>query len=144
MPGMKTGTGDDPFADDPDPTEQEEQSTDPEDTANDHRDKETSNQKESVSTDESEENETGDELEQDDIPWILRRERVKDGRPEMIPTYVRQETADAEPGFVRDVEEIVGRDVYKFDVREAAMLVAMEHPEEVAAQLNDWGYKYLD
>ncbi|RRJ29971.1 hypothetical protein [Halocatena pleomorpha] len=144
MPGMKTGTGDDPFADDPDPTEQEEQGIDTEDTANDDQDKETSDQKEVVSTDESEENETGEGLKQDDIPWVLRRERVKDGRPEMIPTYVRQETADAEPEFVRDVEKIVGRDVYKFDVREAAMLVAMEHPEEVAAQLNDWGYKYLD
>lgn len=149
MAGMKTGTGEDPFADEKDQDEQEEQSRpdptpDTEDTEHDHRDNETSDEEESVSTGEKAENDTGEGLDQDDIPWILRRDRVKDGRPEMIPTYVREETADAEPEFVRNVEEIVGRDVYKFDVREAALLVAMNHPEEVAAQLNDWGYKFLD
>lgn len=151
---MKTGTGEDPFADDPDP-EQDRQNTpdaspDTEETASDTSTNETSGDDEAASTDETDateaiktnDAETG--IDRDDIPWVLRRSRVKDGRPEMIPIYVREETADAEADFVRSVEDAVGKDVYKFDVREAAMLVAMNHPEEVAAQLNDWGYKFLD
>lgn len=144
---MKSGTGEDPFADDPEPTEQDQQSapdsSDPEteETAPDTSQNETSDDDESVSP---EENTAGDGLDQDDIPWILRRSRVKDGRPEMIPVYVREETADAESEFMRAVEDAVGKDVYKFDVREAALLVAMNHPEEVADQLNSWGYEFLD
>jgi hypothetical protein len=154
---MKSGTGEDPFADDLEPEQDQqndpESSPETEDTAPDTSTNEPSGDDESVRTEETEEkeeteaideNDTGDGIDQDDIPWILRRSRVKDGRPEMIPVYVREETADAEAEFVRSVEDAVGKDVYKFDVREAAMLVAMNHPEEVADQLNDWGYKFLD
>lgn len=133
---MKSGTGEDPFADDPEPTDQEQQnaseSPDTEETTADSPD-------DSASTDDTEEG-----LNQDDIPWVLRRSRVKDGRPEMIPVYVREETSDRESEFMQAVEDAVGKDVYKFDAREAALLVAMNHPEEVADQLNSWGYEFLD
>lgn len=147
---MKSGTGEDPFADDPEPTnqdqtDQDQQGTtanpDPEDTQADSPADETavSDEESSTRTDETDEG-----LNQDDIPWVLRRSRVKDDRPEMIPVYVREETADRESEFMRAVEDAVGKDVYKFDVREAALLVAMNHPEEVAEQLNSWGDEYLD
>lgn len=146
---MKSGTGEDPFADDPEPTDQapadqEQQSTPDDATETEGSTPDTSADEPSVSDDSASAADTEGQLDQDDIPWVLRRSRVKDDRPEMVPVYVREETADAEPAFVRDVEEIVGRDVYKFDVREAALLVAMNHPEEVAEQLNSWGYEYLD
>lgn len=147
---MKSGTGEDPFADDPEPTnqdqtDQDQQSTTttpaPEESHADSPADETavSDEESSTRTDETDEG-----LNQDDIPWVLRRSRVKDDRPEMIPVYVREETADRESEFMRAVEDAVGKDVYKFDLREAAMLVAMNHPEEVAEQLNSWGYEYLD
>jgi hypothetical protein len=57
---------------------------------------------------------------------------------------VREETAARKSEFLRAVEDAVGKDVYKFDLREAALLVAMNHPEEVADQLDSWGYEFLD
>lgn len=152
---MKSGTGEDPFADDPAPEQDQQSVSDSQDTedVSDTSTSETSIEDESGDTKEPEENEapeeieaneTGEGIDRDDIPWVLRRSRVKDNRPEMIPMYVREETANREPEFVRTVEEAVGKDVYKFDVREAALLVAMNHPEEVAEQLNRWGYKFLD
>lgn len=153
---MKSGTGEDPFADDPEPPDQDEETVSESQATEDVPDtasNETSIADESGDTgepakkeapDEREETEPRDGLDRDDIPWVLRRSRVKDDRPEMIPMYVREETANREPEFVRTVEEAVGKDVYKFDVREAALLVAMNHPEEVAEQLNRWGYEFLD
>lgn len=140
---MKSGTGEDPFADDPEPTVNEERD-DGTDTENENSTDDSLIEEESMNNEDQGDTETGDELEREDIPWVLRRSRVKDDRPEMLPVYVREETADAEPEFIRAVEDAVGKDVYKFDVREAAILVAMNHPEEVAAQLNDWGYKFID
>ena len=40
--------------------------------------------------------------------------------------------------FVPETE--VGEDVYKTDVTEAAMAVALENPELVLAKLESWGY----
>lgn len=147
---MKSGTGEDPFADDPEPTDQDEESA-AENSETEDASPEPADETESSGTDESAGSgvtsspaDTDSTLDRDDIPWVLRRSRVKDGRPEMIPMYVREETANREPEFVRTVEEAVGKDVYKFDVREAALLVAMNHPEEVAEQLNRWGYEFLD
>lgn len=147
---MKSGTGEDPFADDPDPTDQDEESasesSETEDSTPETADEPAnSDTAETASSDDATgADDTETTLNHDDIPWVLRRSRVKDGRPEMIPVYVREETATRESEFMRAVEDAVGKDVYKFDAREAALLVAMNHPEEVAEQLNDWGYEFLD
>lgn len=78
------------------------------------------------------------------IPWVLRRSSVKDDRPNITQFFLRDETDRAERALRSDVEQILDKDVYTLDLREAAYLVAMEHPEEVAETLRDWGYDYLD
>ncbi len=79
-----------------------------------------------------------------DIPWVLRRSSVKADRPNVTQFFLRDETDRAERRFQSDVEDILDADVYTLDLREAAYLVAMRHPEEVAAELRDWGYEYME
>ena len=90
-------------------------------------------------------NEAGDGGPRDiEIPWVLRRGSVKDDRPNVTQFFLRDETDAAERRFKNEVEEIIDADVYTLDLREAAYLVAMRHPEEVAEELRAWGYDYLD
>ena len=74
------------------------------------------------------------------LPWIHRRDTVKSDRPEIIQMHVRKSTVDGEDDLQDDVEDILGDDVYALDLQEAAYLVAMQHPGEVANQLREWGY----
>lgn len=81
-----------------------------------------------------------DENEQHTLPWIHRRDTVKSDRSEILQANVRSETAERERQLVEDVEERLGEDAYLLDVREAALLVAMDRPDAVADQLREWGY----
>jgi hypothetical protein len=81
---------------------------------------------------------------EDGIPWILRRRSVKDDRPNVTQFFLRDETDRAERRFRGEVEERLDTDVYLLDLREAAYVVAMQHPEEVASLLGRWGYDYRD
>lgn len=76
------------------------------------------------------------------LPWIHRRDTVKSDRPEIIQMHVRESTVDGEDDLQDDVEDRLDDDVYALDLREAAYLVAMQHPDEVADQLREWGYDF--
>jgi hypothetical protein len=80
----------------------------------------------------------------DGIPWVLRRRSVKEDRPNVTQFFLRDETDRAERRFRGAVEERLDADVYLLDLREAAYVVAMRHPDEVASLLGRWGYDYLD
>lgn len=124
---MKTGAGDDPFADDVD--EDEEETADPEPIVR-------------------------DESETDDIvgepphagrdsgrtPWVYTRENVKEGRS-MVQFFLRDFVQSAEDDFVDAVADELGTDVTTTDVREAAYVAAMRDPEIVAAELERWGFE---
>ena len=139
---MKSGTGDDPFAD---PFEEDDDSAESEqvEDAEDVGDADTEPASEPDETNSSSE---ANPAKPDDshIPWVLRRSSVKDDRPNVTQFFLRDETDRAERRLRSDVEEILDKDVYTLDLREAAYLVAMEHPDEVASMLRDWGYDYLD
>lgn len=159
---MKSGTGDDPFAEDP-----EEEPDEPQE-AIEHDEGETTESTESAGetgaeTDMQTETQSAEppedtpearatdtdsgtssgQIDSQDIPWVLRRDGVKDDRPNMTQFFLRDSTDQAERGFQQDVENILDKDVYLLDLREAAYQVAMDHPEEVAAVLEKWGYDYL-
>jgi hypothetical protein len=160
---MKSGTGDDPFAEEPEeepdePEVEQESGEDPElehdqnDSSAQARETETApdsapdtNTDESVKTGtrDTEPGASSDQIDSQDIPWVLRRGGVKDDRPNMTQFFLRDSTDQAERGFQQDVENILDKDVYLLDLREAAYQVAMDHPEEVAAVLEEWGYDYL-
>ena len=165
---MKSGTGDDPFADDAtdaDESAEADGSPDAESAADAGSESGPASEAEDPATDASADGASGgdgdgdaaDESgpsddpaeaadEPDDapaIPWVLRRSSVKADRPNVTQFFLRDETDRAERRFQSDVEEILDTDVYTLDLREAAYLVAMRHPDEVAAELRDWGYEYM-
>lgn len=75
------------------------------------------------------------------IPYIFRRKKVNDGR-EQIPFFMRDFVMAAEPDFRRAVQEELGENVPKSDLREAAYIVAQRHEQEVVDELRSWGYDY--
>lgn len=139
--GMKSGAGSDPFADDESADDQADES-DPE-LSTDNRAKEI-------------DDELRDELETDDdstdtesgtaggtssgLPFIYARDGVKSARDHTYQLHYLDETYQQEKQFQAEIEELLGEDVYKADLREAALRAAFENPEAVADQLRDWGY----
>jgi len=85
---------------------------------------------------------TGNSSDDGGLPWAVERNSVKSDR-EMVQFYLRDFVQDRESEFRREVESETGYDAYLTDVREAAYLVAMDHPEEVAELLDDWGCEYV-
>lgn len=82
----------------------------------------------------------GGEIDRDDIPWVLRRDAVKDDRPHVHQLFVREDTDGKARRAESRLEERLGEDVYRLDAREAIYLVGMRHLDEVAALLEEWGY----
>ena len=74
-------------------------------------------------------------------PGWRAKESAK-SRRDMVQFFLQDSTKDAEGEFKGKVEDIAGFDVYTTDLREAAYLVAMEHPEEVAQKLEEWGCEF--
>lgn len=139
--GMKSGSGDDPFADDggsdaddideideehtskpvDDPLQKDTPAPEPRSTAMpgipDHPSNESSR-----------------------LPWIHRRDGVKDDRDHKTIHYtehtVKRERQELRPAL----EQQLGDDVDLTDAREAAYLVGMSHIDEVADMLREWGY----
>ena len=137
---MKQGSTDDPFAEDP----ADEQPSDYETESGDG----TEAGDEMVSTDSPPDavsdrpgtNLTRTEAQQrHSLPYIHARDGVKDGRTQR-PVFLRDHVETGIDGLVAEVEAEVGEDVYKTDVTEAAMAVALENPELVLAKLESWGY----
>lgn len=73
------------------------------------------------------------------LPYIHARDGVKDGRTQR-PVFLREDIEAGIDELVARMEAEFGGDVYKTDVTEAAMAVAEEHPDLVRAKLEEWGY----
>ena len=74
--------------------------------------------------------------------FVLTRSRVKDGREEVMFS-LHPETLDAEKSALDQVEDTVGADIYRTDLREAAVLVGLSHTDEIATVLEKWGYEHI-
>jgi len=118
--GMKSGSGDDPFAD-----MDEESSSDGAD--------ETPDPEVEVETDVETTSASG-------IPWKFVRDSAKSDR-EMVQFFLQTETQRLETRSQGELETMLDDDVLLLDVREAAYQVALEkHLDDVADQLREWGY----
>jgi len=115
--GMKPGSGSDPFDDEPD----EDDAETVEETESSESDREDSSQS---------------------APWLFVRDGVKQSRDHTFQLHLRSETRTQEKRFQTAVEERLREDVYKADLREAALLVAMENEDDVAEKLREWGYDF--
>ena len=77
-----------------------------------------------------------------ELPWIYRREGARSDRDVTKQLHLQGETAQRETEFLAELERRLDEKVYRADLREAALLVAMDNPDLVAEQLREWGYDY--
>jgi hypothetical protein len=125
---MKEGAGEDPFADDsePDePTSEAGESADSVDTTDD-----------SPAREEAESSQRQQSIQ---IPYKFRRNGVQDGR-DRFPLFLQPETKRAERDALHELEDRFDDSVSLTDLREALMLVGLEHLDEVEENLESWGY----
>ncbi|WP_336023748.1 hypothetical protein [Halobellus salinisoli] len=123
MTGMKQGAGENPFAEDADSDDDPNMDADVD----------------SESPDPESEQSTETEREPMRIPYKYRRDGVQEGR-NRVPLFLQPETKTAERETLRDLEDHFGDSVSLTDLREALVLVGLEHADEVEAQLEEWGY----
>lgn len=76
----------------------------------------------------------------EELPYVLRRERVKDERPEVHQLFVQRATHEAAVEAERALEERLDADLSRTDAREAIYLAGMEHLDDAEAVLREWGY----
>ena len=80
----------------------------------------------------------------DSQPYIVRRavqdKSVQFERDERLTFFVHDDVADGERDLLTDLQSTLGRDVPKFDVREAVYRAALENPNDVLEELLKMGY----
>ncbi|WP_458210167.1 hypothetical protein [Haladaptatus sp. NG-SE-30] len=139
---MKSGASD-PFADD---SSEEHESEEDEPTATREGDStETDSQSQSeTQTEQSDETVSSssntDRINRADLPLTLRRDTVKDERENVHQLFVQDSTNDRAKDAERDLETLVGEDVYRLDAREAIYLAGMQNLGDAAEILREWGY----
>jgi len=77
-------------------------------------------------------------------PYIVRRavqdKSVQYERDERLTFFVHDDVTEGERDLVTDLESALGRDVPKFDVREAVYRAALRNPDDVLDELLEMGY----
>jgi hypothetical protein len=95
-------------------------------------------------TEEYSESETPDsntvQFERSDLPLILRRDTVKDERESVHQLFVQDSTDGHAKDAERELESLIGDDVYRLDAREAIYLAGMRNLDTAADILREWGY----
>ena len=129
---MKEGPGEDPFADDPS-DEQDDPAPDPAPEPTTESNAET-------------ESDTTDTMSTNEIPYVIRRQTVKEDRDNEHVAFLRDEYAELEDQVRADVADELdmrSKDVSVTDLREAFVELAAENPDAVAGILESWGYEHL-
>ena len=139
--GMKSGAGSDPFADDSNSDEESPESNN--DKTQESESQVSAEPDTDTRTDRSEPSPSKSLNDRNDLPYIFRRNGVKDDR-RMIQYFLRDDTEDIEADAKHAVERELGTDVYLTDLREALVRVGAEHVDEVADELRQWGYRYRE
>lgn len=136
--GMKSGSGDDPFADEFDASDDEK---DEGQEATADADTTAESTKVGASADDIETTTDSPSTSRSSrLPYRYSRDSAKDGR-DMVQFFLQSETQRLESQAQTDLETMLDEDVLVLDVREAAYQVALqEHLGDVADQLREWGY----
>jgi hypothetical protein len=74
------------------------------------------------------------------IPWILRRNSITDGRDQTVQLHLQEDTMDVQRKQKSLIEARLGESIRKADLREAALLVGLQHTDDVVDVLKEWGY----
>lgn len=81
----------------------------------------------------------------DEYPYFVRRSNVGDERDTRLEIHVRDEVADREAAFRRELAERLGAsEVSKTDAREFALLAAFRCPDRVAELMREEGFGALE
>ncbi|WP_268105795.1 hypothetical protein [Natronomonas gomsonensis] len=161
MGGLKKGTGSLDFDEEPDEedddikvseSEAEEKSANTEaqldQQAESESPTETASSSEGLTQAEAQAQTQAGEFDMDSLPYLVQRQMrgasVNADRTKQLLLEVRPFVKEGEEAFLDDLQDLVDGPVYKGDAREAAMVVAQEHPELVAEKLREWGIEYLD
>ena len=149
---MKSGASD-PFAEDESPEPDDEPDNEPDDDVVDRGEPDTSRGSENATTpdpvtagsddsaDEAADDESeGSGISREELPFVLRRDKVKDERPEVHQLFVQAETHEEAVDAERELEDMLGVDLSRTDAREAIYLAGMQHLDEAADVLRRWGY----
>jgi len=123
--GMKSGSGSDPFAD--------------VDTSDSNKEEDTGKVETTDKSEKSELSETTSST-PDGLPFIYARSGVKQARDHTFQLHYLTETYQEEKRIQSEIENRLGEDVYKVDLREAAMKAAFENIDDMAEILREWGY----
>lgn len=75
-----------------------------------------------------------------DLPFVLRRDKVKDERDDVHQLFVQSETDEFEETTRRELDDRFEESVYKLDAREAIYLAGMQNLDDAEAVLREWGY----
>ncbi|MDB2262401.1 hypothetical protein SAMN06266787_12416 [Halorubrum ezzemoulense] len=85
-------------------------------------------------------NNSGRDTARSDIPWILRRNSITDGREQTVQLHLQEDTLNVQRTQKSIIESRLGESVRKADLREAALLVGLQHTDDVVDVLEGWGY----
>lgn len=136
MGGFKSGAADDDW-DSTEPTGEPDTTSETEDTT------ESTTRSSTSDTPDAAIHSTSDSVSQTarrDLPWILTRNSITDGREQTVQLHLQQSTVTTQREATRTLESELGEQVKKADLREAALLVGLQHTDEIAATLREWGY----
>lgn len=138
MTGLKSGTGDDLWDDEDDEADEDAEALAEREPGEDVSDAsgETLTDRDGPAA--------AAQTTQDEKPYIVRRavrdEGVQFERPERLTFFVHDDVADGERKLKAGLEAEFGRDLPKFDVREAVYRAALRDPEAVRRELERMGY----
>ncbi len=79
------------------------------------------------------------QYDQSNLPRILTRDTVKADRDHVHQLFVYDDTHQSEKEARRELEDRLGEDIYKLDVREAIYLAGMQNLDDAEAVLREWG-----
>lgn len=141
MTGLKSGSGDDLWGDESDKEEQETEVDEDAATTEESASIEGSRTDETESlTEDTETNSSGNETH----PYVVRRaiknKSVQYERDERLTFFVHDDVANGERKLITELESVLGRNVPKFDVREAVYRAALRNPDDVLDELVNMGY----
>lgn len=130
--GMKPGSGTDPFEDMDNEDDAEE--TTATDTTPDTRTD--SVEQTATKADSSSASATTSSA----LPFIYARDGVKQARSHTFQLHYLSETYQQEKHVQSELEDRLGEDIYKVDLREAMVQAAFENLGDVEDVLREWGY----
>ncbi|WP_267644051.1 hypothetical protein [Haloarchaeobius amylolyticus] len=159
MTGLKSGAGDDLWGDESEDEEEEpeneatgepESTPDPTETAESNSSPSATEVESSMSSPDSDPSSASSTSQSgsQSQPYIVRRavqdKSVQFERDERLTFFVHDDVAEGERDLLMELESKLGRDVPKFDVREAVYRAALRNRDDVLEELLKMGYALDD